>query len=46
LMGGWDQNGSWGYWLGSVEGIQVAQNRDRLLSTRWWSVGFWRHGLR
>jgi hypothetical protein len=29
LMGGWDQDGSYGDWLGSVEWIQLAQDRDR-----------------
>jgi hypothetical protein len=28
-MGGWDQNISWGDWLGSVDWIQLAQDRDR-----------------
>jgi hypothetical protein len=27
-MGGWDQNGPWGDWLGGVEWIHLAQNRD------------------
>jgi hypothetical protein len=28
-MGGWDQNGCWGHWLGGVEWIQLAQDRGR-----------------
>jgi hypothetical protein len=28
-MGGWDENGSRGDWLGDVERIQLAQDRDR-----------------
>jgi hypothetical protein len=28
-MGEWDQNGSWGDWLGVVEWIQLAQNRGQ-----------------
>jgi hypothetical protein len=29
LMGGWDQDVSYGDWLRSVEWIQLAQDRDR-----------------
>jgi hypothetical protein len=29
MMGGWDQNGSWGDWLGGVEWIHLAEGRDR-----------------
>jgi hypothetical protein len=28
-MGGWDQIGSWGDWLGVVDWIRLAQDRDR-----------------
>jgi hypothetical protein len=28
-MGGWDQNGPWTDWLGGVEWIKLAQDRDR-----------------
>jgi hypothetical protein len=28
-MGGWDQNRPWGGWLGGVEWIHLAQDRDR-----------------
>jgi hypothetical protein len=28
-VGGWDQNGSWGDWLGGVDWIRLAQDRDR-----------------
>jgi hypothetical protein len=34
----WDQNGTWGDWLGSVEWMQLVQDRS-------WSCGFWRHGV-
>jgi hypothetical protein len=46
-MGWWDQNRSQGYWLGGVEWIHFAKDRDRcgLLWTRWWFFGFWRHGV-
>jgi hypothetical protein len=29
LMQRWVQNGHWGYWLGGVEWIHLAQDRDR-----------------
>jgi hypothetical protein len=28
-MGGWDQNGSWGDWLGGMERINLALDRVR-----------------
>jgi hypothetical protein len=28
-MGRWDQNGSWADWLGGVDWIQLAQDRDQ-----------------
>jgi len=31
-MGRWDQNGSWGDWLGAVEWIKLAQDRSRWLA--------------
>jgi hypothetical protein len=31
-MGGWDQNGPYGDWLGGVEWIHLAQDRDRWLA--------------